>query len=114
MTGADVVLLDVMLPGMSGTDVCRAIRTRSAVPIIMVSAKDTEVDKVVGLELGADDYVTKPLLQPGTRSAHPRGTASSKRRGAGKRNCRSWRRVRCAWTSTGTWCRCVVTTSECR
>ena len=59
--GADVVLLDVMLPGMSGTVVCRAIRTRSAVPIIMVSAKDTEVDKVVGLELGADDYVTKPF-----------------------------------------------------
>lgn len=59
--GADVVLLDVMLPGMSGTDVCKAIRTRSTVPIIMVSAKDSEVDKVVGLELGADDYVTKPF-----------------------------------------------------
>lgn len=59
--GADLVLLDVMLPGMSGTDVCRAIRNDSAVPIIMVSAKDTEIDKVVGLELGADDYVTKPF-----------------------------------------------------
>lgn len=59
--GADLVLLDVMLPLMSGTDVCRAIRTESSVPIIMVSAKDTEVDKVVGLELGADDYVTKPF-----------------------------------------------------
>lgn len=59
--GADLVLLDVMLPLMSGTDVCRAIRAESSVPIIMVSAKDTEVDKVVGLELGADDYVTKPF-----------------------------------------------------
>ena len=58
--GADIVLLDLMLPGLSGTEVCRAIRQISSVPIIMVSAKDTEVDKVVGLELGADDYVTKP------------------------------------------------------
>ena len=58
--GADIVLLDLMLPGLSGTEVCRAIRQVSSVPIIMVSAKDTEVDKVVGLELGADDYVTKP------------------------------------------------------
>ena len=58
--GADIVLLDLMLPGLSGTEVCRALRQISSVPIIMVSAKDTEVDKVVGLELGADDYVTKP------------------------------------------------------
>ena len=58
--GADIVLLDLMLPGLSGTEVCRELRQRSSVPIIMVSAKDTEVDKVVGLELGADDYVTKP------------------------------------------------------
>jgi two-component system response regulator RegX3 len=58
--GADIILLDLMLPGLSGTEVCRHIRQTSAVPIIMVSAKDTEVDKVVGLELGADDYVTKP------------------------------------------------------
>ena len=58
--GADIVLLDLMLPGLSGTEVCRTIRQSSSVPIIMVSAKDTEVDKVVGLELGADDYVTKP------------------------------------------------------
>jgi len=56
----DLVLLDLMLPGMSGTDVCREIRTRSQVPIIMLTAKDTEIDIVVGLELGADDYVTKP------------------------------------------------------
>lgn len=58
--GADIVLLDLMLPGFSGTEVCRALRQRSAVPIIMVTARDSEVDKVVGLELGADDYVTKP------------------------------------------------------
>lgn len=58
--GADLVLLDIMLPGMSGTEVCRELRTRSAVPIIMLTAKDSEVDIVVGLELGADDYVTKP------------------------------------------------------
>lgn len=58
--GADIVLLDVMLPGMSGTEVCRQLRQRSSVPIIMLTAKDSEIDKVVGLELGADDYVTKP------------------------------------------------------
>lgn len=58
--GADLVLLDLMLPGLSGTDVCKQLRQRSAVPIIMLTAKDSEIDKVVGLELGADDYVTKP------------------------------------------------------
>ena len=58
--GADIVLLDLMLPGIPGTEVCRQIRQTSNVPVIMVSAKDDEVDKVVGLELGADDYVTKP------------------------------------------------------
>ena len=56
----DLVLLDLMIPEVSGVDVCRAIRTTSPVPIIMLTAKDSEVDKVVGLELGADDYVTKP------------------------------------------------------
>ena len=58
--GPDIVLLDLMLPGIPGTEVCRQIRASSSVPVIMVSAKDDEVDKVVGLELGADDYVTKP------------------------------------------------------
>jgi two-component system response regulator RegX3 len=58
--GADLILLDLMLPGIPGTEVCREIRTRSTVPIIMLTAKDSEVDIVVGLELGADDYVTKP------------------------------------------------------
>lgn len=59
-SGADLVLLDLMLPGLPGTEVCRELRQRSAVPIIMLTAKDSEVDIVVGLELGADDYVTKP------------------------------------------------------
>jgi len=59
-SGADLILLDLMLPGLSGTEVCRQIRARSSVPIIMLTAKDSEIDKVVGLELGADDYVTKP------------------------------------------------------
>ncbi|HEY3008246.1 MAG TPA: response regulator transcription factor [Micromonosporaceae bacterium] len=59
-SGADIVLLDLMLPEMSGTEVCRQLRQRSAVPIIMVTARDSEIDKVVGLEIGADDYVTKP------------------------------------------------------
>lgn len=59
-SGADLILLDLMLPGLSGTEVCREIRSRSNVPIIMLTAKDSEIDIVVGLELGADDYVTKP------------------------------------------------------
>lgn len=59
-SGADLVLLDLQLPGMSGTEVCKHLRQRSTVPIIMLTAKDAEIDKVVGLELGADDYVTKP------------------------------------------------------
>ena len=58
--GADLVLLDLMLPGLSGVDVCRSLRTKSTVPVIMLTAKDSELDKVVGLEIGADDYVTKP------------------------------------------------------
>ena len=60
-TGADLVLLDLMLPGLSGTEVCRSLRQKSNVPVIMLTAKDSEIDKVVGLELGADDYVTKPF-----------------------------------------------------
>ncbi|MFN2556161.1 MAG: response regulator [Nitriliruptorales bacterium] len=57
----DLVLLDLMLPGLSGTELCRRLRARSNIPIIMVTAKDAEVDRVVGLELGADDYITKPF-----------------------------------------------------
>ncbi len=59
--GADIVLLDLMLPGLSGTEVCRALRAKSSVPVIMLTARDSEIDKVVGLELGADDYITKPF-----------------------------------------------------
>ncbi|HVA59485.1 MAG TPA: response regulator transcription factor [Mycobacteriales bacterium] len=58
--GADLVVLDLMLPGMAGLEVCRRLRSVSDVPLIMLTAKDSEVDKVVGLEIGADDYVTKP------------------------------------------------------
>ncbi|MDK9662661.1 response regulator transcription factor [Propionibacterium freudenreichii] len=61
--GADLVLLDLMMPGLPGIEVCKALRQRSDVPVIMVTARDSEVDKVVGLELGADDYVTKPFSQ---------------------------------------------------
>ncbi len=76
--GADLVLLDLMLPGLSGTEVCRRLRAVSAVPIIMVTAKDAEIDKVVGLELGADDYVTKPFS---TRELVARIRAVLRRRG---------------------------------
>jgi two-component system, OmpR family, response regulator RegX3 len=59
--GADLVLLDLMLPGPAGTEICQSLRQRSNVPVIMLTAKDTEVDRAVGLGLGADDYVTKPF-----------------------------------------------------
>lgn len=59
--GADIVLLDLMMPGLPGTEVCRRLRAHSSVPVIMVTARDDEIDKVIGLELGADDYVTKPF-----------------------------------------------------
>jgi len=76
--GADLILLDLMLPGLSGTEVCRQLRQRSNVPVIMLTAKDSEVDKVVGLELGADDYVTKPYS---TRELVARIRAVLRRRG---------------------------------
>ncbi len=78
--GADLVLLDVMLPGLSGTEVCRQLRQTSAVPVIMLTARDSEVDKVVGLELGADDYVTKPFS---ARELVARIKAVLRRRGEG-------------------------------
>jgi len=80
--GADIVLLDLMLPGMSGTDVCKQLRSRSSVPVIMVTARDSEIDKVVGLELGADDYVTKPFSM---RELLARVRAVLRRREAGRR-----------------------------
>ncbi|MEY4655418.1 MAG: response regulator transcription factor [Rhodoluna sp.] len=58
--GADLVLLDLMLPKLSGKEVCKSLRSQSDVPVIMLTAKDTEIDKVIGFEIGADDYVTKP------------------------------------------------------
>src|ERR1039458_3780861 len=97
----DLVLLDLMLPRLSGIDVCRSIRARSTVPIIMVTAKGTEIDTVVGLEVGADDYVTKPYRlrelvarmravlrrtpagEPAHPGSHDKGGDSSKKR-AGK------------------------------
>jgi two-component system response regulator RegX3 len=76
--GADLVLLDLMLPGLPGTEVCRQLRAKSNVPVIMVTAKDSEIDKVVGLEIGADDYVTKPYS---TRELVARIRAVLRRRG---------------------------------
>ena len=78
-SGADIVLLDLMLPGLSGTEVCRTLRSRSSVPVIMLTARDSEIDKVVGLELGADDYVTKPFS---SRELVARVRAVLRRRGA--------------------------------
>ncbi len=78
-SGADLVLLDLMLPGLSGTEVCRELRARGDVPVIMLTAKDSEIDKVVGLELGADDYVTKPYS---FRELLARVRAVLRRRGA--------------------------------
>jgi two-component system response regulator RegX3 len=82
--GADLVLLDLMLPGMAGEDVCKEIRRSSRVPVIMLTAKDAELDKVLGLELGADDYVTKPFsareliarMKSVLRRASPDGTSA--------------------------------------
>ena len=82
-TGADIVLLDLMLPEMSGTEVCRQLRQRSHVPIIMVTARDSEIDKVVGLEIGADDYVTKPY-SPRELVARIRAVLRRQRRRGGR------------------------------
>lgn len=79
-SGADLILLDLMLPGQSGTEVCRQIRQRSDVPVIMLTARDGEIDKVVGLEIGADDYVTKPYS---SRELLARVRAVLRRRGDG-------------------------------
>ena len=90
---------------MSGTDVCKQLRPRSAVPVIMVTARDSEIDKVVGLELGADDYVTKPYSARELIARDPGGAAP--RRSRGRRRARGartrcWRPARCGWTSSGT------------
>ena len=109
--GADIVLLDLMLPGLPGTEVCRQIRQTSNVPIIMVSAKDDEVDKVVGLELGADDYVTKPY-SPRELVARLRAVL---RRGVEPDLApRRWRSAPCGWTSSDTSSPSPAARSACR
>ncbi len=85
-SGADVVLLDLMLPGLSGLEVCRQLRQRADVAVVMLTAKDSEVDKVVGLEIGADDYVTKPFS---TRELVARIRAVLRRRGQGPESAES-------------------------
>ena len=112
----DVVLLDVMLPKISGIDVCRQLRKRSQVPIIMVTAKGAEIDTVVGLEVGADDYVTKPYRM---RELVARMRAVMRRQGAGStdgaealrgrahgRRCQPRPRRAPGAASTATRCRC--------
>ena len=102
-TGADIVLLDLMLPEMSGTEVCRELRQRSHVPIIMVTARDSEIDKVVGLEIGADDYVTKPYSP---RELVARIRAVLRRKSSETIDLAApdpRRRTRSGWTSSATW-----------
>ena len=110
--GADLVLLDLMLPGLPGTEVCREIRQRSTVPIIMLTAKDSEVDIVVGLELGADDYVTKPYK---TRELLARIRAVLRRRiEPRRRRGRHHHGGASAWTSTATRWRSRASRWPCR
>jgi two-component system response regulator RegX3 len=96
--GADLVLLDLMLPGPAGTEVCRILRQRSDVPVIMLTAKDTEVDRAVGLGLGADDYVTKPFTwhELLTRIRAVLGSKSSRRSRRFPRRCKRSGRTRYA------------------
>lgn len=110
--GADLVLLDLMLPGLPGTEVCRQLRSRSNVPVIMVTAKDSEIDKVVGLEIGADDYVTKPFS---SRELVARIRAVLRRRGEPEEVApAALEAYRSAWTWTGTSSRSPAARSTCR
>lgn len=110
--GADLVLLDLMLPGLPGTEVCRQLRGRSNVPVIMVTAKDSEIDKVVGLEIGADDYVTKPFS---SRELVARIRAVLRRRGEPEEvTPAALEAYRSAWTSTATWSPSAAPRSTCR
>ncbi|CAM5241912.1 Regulator of RpoS [Streptomyces glaucescens] len=110
--GADLVLLDLMLPGLPGTEVCRQLRGRSNVPVIMVTAKDSEIDKVVGLEIGADDYVTKPFS---SRELVARIRAVLRRRGEPEEVAPAALEAGpSGWTSTGTWSRSAARRSICR
>jgi two-component system response regulator RegX3 len=96
----DLVLLDLMLPRISGVDVCRELRRRSQVPIIMVTAKSSEIDTVVGLEVGADDYVTKPYRM---RELVARMRAVLRRRVAvASGDAEAWSPVRWRWIRSGT------------
>lgn len=109
--GADLVLLDLMLPGLPGTEVCRQLRGRSNVPVIMVTAKDSEIDKVVGLEIGADDYVTKPFS---SRELVARIRAVLRRRGEPEEvTPQALEAYRSAWTWTATSSRSPAPRSTC-
>ena len=111
-----LVLLDVMLPQMSGVDVCRELRTRSQVPIIMVTARNAEIDAVVGLEVGADDYVTKPFrlreLVARVRAALRRGRGEDNGVDATRRG--ASRSATCASTRPATRCPCAASAWRCR
>ena len=103
-----------MLPEMSGTEVCRQLRQRSHVPIIMVTARDSEIDKVVGLEIGADDYVTKPYSP---RELVARIRAVLRRQSAEAAEVdrrRRWPPARSGWTSSGTWSPSTAPRCSCR
>ena len=104
----DLVLLDLMLPELSGVEVCRILRAESAVPIIMLTAKDAEVDKVVGLELGADDYVTKPFslreLTARIRAIFRRADQAAPPRPGGRDAAARRTSAGCRWTSPATGC----------
>ena len=101
-----------MLPGLSGVDVCRTLRQRSTVPVIMLTAKDSEIDKVVGLEIGADDYVTKPYS---SRELLARIKAVLRRHTEPEDLChRRSRQARCGWTSSGTSSRWTAIRRRCR
>jgi DNA-binding response OmpR family regulator len=99
----DLVVLDVMLPRIDGLEVCRRLRTQSAVPIIMLTARDDEVDKVLGLELGADDYITKPFSIREFRSRVRALLRSCRRSASATRRSRS---TRSESTSRAARCRC--------
>ena len=111
--GADLVLLDLQLPGQSGTEVCRQLRQRSTVPVIMLTAKDAEIDKVVGLELGADDYVTKPYS---SRELVARVRAVLRRQGEPEELGAQHRagRARSGWTSNAMWSASAASRCPCR
>ena len=102
----DLVILDLMLPKLDGIEVCRRMRSRSQVPIIMLTAKGDEIDKVVGLEMGADDYITKPFSMREFRSRVKAALRRSRMSAAGPTRSRS-RAATCASTSTGARSRCA-------